>query len=72
MPQVCNGVCGLLYTPFQLQTPGRKAVQVLLIQQELRELQRAFNARFKQVRSGMSNDGAAATVNLASARLKLG
>jgi hypothetical protein len=48
---VHNGACRLLYAPLQLHTPTRKAAQAILLQDEGRVLQRAFNVKWAEMRA---------------------
>ncbi|KAG2484149.1 hypothetical protein HYH03_017030 [Edaphochlamys debaryana] len=49
--EVGYGETGLLYADAQLYTHCRRAAQIVLIQEEVRALQRSFNAKWEQVRA---------------------
>jgi hypothetical protein len=49
--EVHNGACRLLYAPLQLHTPTRKAAQAILLHEEGRVLERAFNVKWAEMRA---------------------
>ncbi|KAF5836201.1 hypothetical protein DUNSADRAFT_6267 [Dunaliella salina] len=49
--EVYNGACHLLYSDLQLHAPTRKAAQTILLQEEIRCLQREFNSQFARLRT---------------------
>lgn len=54
--EISCGVSGLLYADLQLHTAGRKAAQVILIQDEVRALQKLFNERWAEVRQAKQKE----------------